>query len=285
MVAMKRNLKKAAKEKHMVLVDDVSDAVRFLLRWSGFKEWEVENSGVKLAKKVVISRDMKIIDAINLFKESVDFVFFMKDPSAADLSIGIPVFRQARVVTEDEPVTHVTEKDLLTGIRVKITDEPLAYVIRMRGRPTKRKGPGTGFRFGGGDVRRVKYTYYPPWSRAAFGGRLAGIAKHVLHQDNKFATSEDCQFACYYVALHEALESITGTIEVPGWPGFELDDMVMVSDTGTGIRSRLWVSNFNTVHERGEQASYKVTLSGAWVDTPDVIAIKKAINALVRSGE
>lgn len=285
MVAMQRQLKKAAREKHMVLVDDVSDAVRFLLRWSGFKEWEVENSGVKLAKKVVIDRSMKVIDAINLFKEAVDFVFYMKDPSGDDLSIGIPVFRQSRVVTEDAPVTNISEKDLLTGIRVKITDEPLAYVIRMRGRAVKKKKPGTGFRLGGGDVRRVKFTYYPPWSRAEFGGRLAGQLKHVLHQDDKFATAEDCEFACYYVALHEALESITGTVEVPGWPGFELDDLVMVSDTGTGIRSRLWVSNLSSAHELGEQTSYKMTLSGAWVDTPDVVAIKKVINAKVRSGE
>lgn len=285
MIAMQRSLKKAAREKHMVLVDDVSDAVRFLLRWAGFKEWEVENSGVKLAKKVVITREKKLIDAINLFKESVDFVFYMKDPSAADLSIGIPVFRQSRVVTEDAPVTSVTEKDLLTGIRVKVTDEPLAYVIRMRGRPVKKKKRGTGFLFGGGDVRRVKFTYYPPWARAPFGGRLAGQLKHVVHQDDKFATTDDCEFACYYVALHEALESVTGSIEVPGWPGFELDDLVMVSDLGTGIRSRLWVSNLSSVHERGEQASYKATLAGAWVDTPDVVAIKKVINRKVRSGE
>lgn len=286
MVAMKRNLTKTAKEKHQVLIEDVSDAVRFILRWAGFKEWNIEDTGVRLQKPVAIGRDSSLMDAINKFRESVNFVFFMSDPSADDLSIGIPTFRSPRVLTEDDPITEVSEVDLLTGIRVKISDAPLAYVIRMRGRATKDDEPtaGTGFLFGGGDVRRVKFTYYPPWARGD-NGRLAGLLKHVLHQDNKFKTAEDCEFACYYTAMQEALESVTGTIEVPGYPGFELDSFVMVYDTATGLRSRLWVSNLSSEFTTGEESSYKVTLSGSWVDTPDVVAMKEVINAKVRSNE
>lgn len=285
MVAMKRNISKEAKEKHQVLVDDVSDAIRFILRWAGFKEWEIENTGVRLKKPVVIGRDSSLMDAINTFKEAVNFVFFMGDPTDDNLSIGVPIFRAPRVVTDDEPIAEVKDIDLLTGIRLKISDAPLAYVIRMRGRAVKADEPtaGTGFLFGGGDVRRVKFTYYPPWARD--NNRLAGILKHVLHQDNKFETTEDCEFACYYTALQEALESVTGTIEAPGWPGFDLDRFVMVNDLGTGLRTRLWISNIESEIRSGERASYKVTLSGSWVDTPDVVAMKAVINERVRSGE
>lgn len=273
----------ADKQAHHIFIDDIADAVKVILRWAGFKEWNIESTGVRLKKPLVFNRGDHFIDAINKLAESTNYVFFMADPSADDLSIGIPTFRQARVVTEDQPVAEVRDIDLLTGIQVKLTDEPLGYSIRVRGREVSNFGPDSGYLIGGGDVRRVKFTYYPPWARE--WNELAGILKHVLHTDNKLTTAEDCEFACYYIALKEALESATGVIEIPGYPGFELDSFASVVDEGTGMNTRLWIAARTSTFTTGEKKTWKQTLSGTWVDVPEVVAIKQTINNAVKSNE
>jgi hypothetical protein len=160
-------------------------------------------------------------------------------------------------------------------------------VIRVRGRVANDdETEGTGYLIGGGGERRVKYTFYPPWSGPVHfpGGldRTAGILKHVVHQDPKLTSEEDCKWGAWYIALQEALASVTGTIEVPAHPALVLDQLVTVRDVGTGMRSRLWCAQRSVRFQSGEQASWKMTLSGTWVDTPDVIAMKNLINSNVR---
>lgn len=287
MVGIRRSLSAEAVKKRWVLVDDVSDAVKVILRWAGFKEWDIESAGVRLKRPVVFNRGDFLSDCIKRLAESTNYVFFMNDPTAADDSIGVPTFRQSRVITEDAPVAAVDDTNLLTGIRVKISDEPLAYSIRVRGRAADDDDAGAGFLIGGGDVKRVKFTFYPPWSGHGGSDDLAGILKHVVHQDSKLTSAEDCEFACYYIALAEALKSVTGTIEIPGFPAVELDSFVQVRDTGTGMWTRLWVAHRTTTWVGGEKASYTETASGTWVDTPNVISMKEVIQKalLERSNE
>lgn len=279
LAARKRELSSEAKEKRWVLVDDAADVVRVILRWAGFKEWDVEGTGVRLKRPVVFNRGDFLIDCIRKMAEAVNYVFFINDPTSDDLSLGVPVFRKSRVLTEDAPVAAVRDRDLLTGIRVKMTDEPLAYVIRVRGRLATDEETGAGYLIGGGSQRRVKFTYYPPWARLE--NRLAGILKHVVHHDNKLTSTEDCEFACYYIALQEALEAITGSIEIPATPVVELDSFVAVEDLGTGIFSRLWVASRSSEFTNGETRAWTQSVGGTWVDTPDVIAMKDIINAAV----
>lgn len=277
LAARKRELSAEAKEKRWILVDDASDVVKVILRWAGFKEWDVEKTGVRLKRPVVFNRGDFLMECIRKMAEAVNYVFYINDPSDADLSLGIPVFRQPRVLTEDAPRLAARDKDLLTGIRVKITDEPLAYVIRVRGRlATEEETEGTGYLIGGGSERRVKYTFYPPWARE--GNRLAGLLKHVVHQDNKLTTEEDCKFGCFYIALQEALESITGSVEIPATPVAELDSFAAIEDLGTGTFSRLWIASRSSEFLDGETRQWTQSLGGTWVDTPDVIAMKDIIN-------
>jgi hypothetical protein len=278
MVAIKRSLSSEALKKRWVLVDDVADAVKVIFRWAGFKEWDVESTGVRLKRPVVFNRGDFLVDAINKLAESTNYVVFMNDPTPADDSIGVPTFRQSRVITEDPARAAIDDKNLLTGIRVKISDEPLSYSIRVRGRAAEEDEAGAGFLIGGGDIRRVKFTFYPPWSGHGGSDQLAGILKHVVHQDPKLTSTEDCQFACYYIALAEALKEVTGTAELPGFPAIELDSFIQVRDVGTGMWTRLWVAHRTSTYEAtGKKRSYKATASGTWVDTPNVIAMKGVI--------
>lgn len=287
LVAIKRQMKKEAVEKRWVLVDDAADVIRVICRWAGFKEWSIENTGVRLKRPVVFNRGDFLMDCMRKIAEAANYVFFMDDPSPDPDSIGIPTFRNPAVLYDYTPYVEFKDTELLTAISVKITDEPLAYVIRVRGRiATGDETAGTGFLIGGNSERRVKYTFYPPWSGPTHfpGGedRLAGILKHVVHQDVKFTSEEDCKWACWYIALQEALASVTGTIEVPAHPALVLDQLVTVRDVGTGMRSRLWVAQRGVHFQAGEQATWKMTLSGTWVDTPDVVQMKNLINANVR---
>lgn len=248
----------------------------------------MESTGVRLKRPVVFNRGTFLMDVIRKIAESVNYVFFMDDPTSDDDSIGIPTFRNPAVLYDYTPYLEFRDDQLLTDIKAKITDEPLAYVIRMRGRlATKDETAGTGFLIGGGSERRVKYTFYPPWSGPTHfpGGedRLAGILKHVVHQDPKFTSEEDCKWACWYTALHQALQSVTGNIKVPAHPALVLDQLVTVRDVGTGMRSRLWIAQRSVRFEAGQQAKWEMTLGGTWVDTPDVIAMKNLINSNVRT--
>lgn len=282
LVASQQQITQTAIQNRWVLVDDASDVVRVLLRWAGFKEWDVQDTGVRLKRPVVFNRGMFLMDAINKVAEASQYIFLMDDPSPAAGSIGIPVFRKPTVVTDAQPYFEFADDNLLTGVRVKFTEEPLSYVIRVRGRIAKDDEPG-GFLIGGGSERRVKFTFYPPWSGHGGDDRTAGILKHVVHVDNVLTSTQDCMFACYYIALQEALASCTGTVEIPAFPGITPDMLVAVRDISTGMRSRFWVAQRATEFRAGEQATWKETLTGTWVDTPDVTAMKAIINAAVRN--
>jgi hypothetical protein len=128
------------KETRVVLVDDVADVVKVCLRWAGFTEWEVETTGLRLAEGgAVFNRSNFLIDPIQKACENTGYIFYMGDPSDSD-SRGVPVFRKNRVLL-DPPAAlpEVRDSDLLTGIKVKISEEPLAWNIRVRGKETKNK--------------------------------------------------------------------------------------------------------------------------------------------------
>jgi hypothetical protein len=275
MIALKRSVTAEASKRHYIAVEDVSDIVRVLLRWAGFKVWEVENTGVRLSKPLVIDRQQTLRSVIKQVADGTDFVFFMGDPLdefAADM--GTPIFRHIAAVRDDSPGIVLTEDQLLTGIQAKLDLDPLSTLIRIRGAPLKDDLSDTA------QVKYVTYDYTPPWAFL-----LPGLRKYFIHNDPKYKTSEDCKFAAFYIALQEALASATGTVEFPGWPGTTLDSFVGVIDTGTGLITRLWVSNRSSTFHSGEQASWKLSVGGAMVDTPFVQSVVDVINANVRTRE
>jgi hypothetical protein len=240
----------------------------------------VENTGTTLSEKIIVNRGMTYMDVIKRMADVSGYTFLMADPTARSNSLGMPTYRRTQIVTDAAPVVTVRDTDLLGPIDVKESDEPLAYIIRMRGRVA----PNRGLTIGGDQTKRLMYVYQPPWSIRPGGNQLGGILRHVIHTDNMFKTLDDCKFACFYLALNEALAAITATIQIPANPGIQLDDHVEVLDLGTGVTSRLSVQQRSSQLTRsGEQTLWTMTVGGALVDTLDVQAVVRRINTARRA--
>jgi hypothetical protein len=264
-------------KQNWVIVGDITGVVTTILRWAGFKEWDVEPAQARLPKRILANRSMKYIDVIKLVADAIGYTFYIGDPTSAENSIGVPVFKPSSVISGATPVATVRDEDLLTAISVKHTDEPLAYIIRVRGRTSD-----DGQRVGRDSTRRIMYTFSPPWRGTQELGyqdtQLAGILKHVIHTNQLFRSMDDCRFGAYYIGLAEALASTQAVIEVPGYPGFELDGQVVLEDLGTGLTTRLYISNRHDVFTAGERGGWKVTLTGALLDTANVQDMVTIIN-------
>lgn len=265
-----------------ILVDDISDVVKVILRWAGFKEWEVESAGATLPKRLIFNFNESYMDVIDRMIEGIGFVFYMKAPTTDDGSIGIPVWRYPRAVSLSQvPVAHIEDRMLLNAIDIKTTDEALATVIRVQG-----KGVTSGGVSLNGAAQRITYTFYPPWSSVGNGtpNRIAGIDKQVIRVDDLYTSLDDCRFAAYAIALREALASIQATIQFPGYPVFELDEQAELLDLGTGVSTRLAVDGVVSVFRAGdsvggEAAIYAMTVTGPLLDTEDISQMVAIIQA------
>lgn len=268
----RRKRKVDAKKQHWVLVNDLADVVRWVCMWAGFKEWEIENTGVTLQDTMVFHQGDYMIDVIRHCVQQGNFVFFIKKPTDDDRSMGVPVFRRSRALL-GSPVEEVRDTDLLTGLQGKFTVNMLAQIIRFRGKPpetSKQKRPAA--------------RYWPPWSGShhdvATGvydhetrglvGRTGGVYRHESHEDQGLETNDECMMACLLTALQMALAAFQGVVEIPGFPGVELDDQVSVLDQASAFNTRLWVSSRSSTFTRGDQTEWKTSLTGALLDTPDV---------------
>jgi hypothetical protein len=277
-----RKRKAEAKQKHWILTDDSSDVVKWCLMWAGFHEWEVENSGVRLAKNLVFHQGDFLSQPIKFLTDQGQFVYFMKPPTTHPDSIGVPVFRYSTVLEPKRPVAQVTDGDILTDAQPKWSKESLSYIIRCRGKATRQYQPG-GVPLGEDRTKRIQGVYLPPWSGAhhnvktglydhgpGFTDRLAGLRRHRVIYDEGVRTQEEALEMCVLAAIQEAMASNTMSIEVPGNPLLTLDEHVSVIDRASGVNSRLWSADIHSTFTDGTQVEWKITLSGALLDTPDM---------------
>lgn len=275
-----------AVKNHWVLVNDISDVVKLLCAWAGFKEWEIEDTGAalptgiggELGKRLVVDETQSFMDVIKILEKGVGFSFFVKAPSADEDSLGIPCWRRTRTVMALgesawesggqeawAAAATVTDSTLVTAIEVKRSSEELRDAIRVFGR--------------GNEGKRLRYIFFPPWSGAPSGtSKLAGVLKQLSHKDDYLTTIQQCQYVAFLIALQEALESIEGTVEVPGFP-FELEEHVIVLDLGTGLSTRLAINGASSVMTSGEKAKWTSSLKGHLIDTPDVADMVAIINS------
>jgi hypothetical protein len=275
--SIEQDAKKASTRRY-VLVDDASDIVRVCLRWAGFKEWEVEQTGVQIAEPYVVEKSVTLMDAINKVKELTGFAFFMAGPDDDDLSLGIPVFRKARIYSPiQQGVPEVRDTSVLTDLKQKFSDEPLRYIIRVRGAqvPTvgKQQIPKGGMLLGGDKVKRFMYVYRPPWE-----DRMGGVIRHVTQYDATLQSRVECEIGAYLLAANIALANATAQFSVPGTPHIGLDQMVSVIDAGTGHNARVYIATLRRTLQRGEHASYQADFGGAIPDTPDVREVVSRLN-------
>lgn len=286
--AVKRKQKEDVAEKRWILVDDAAEVVKCCLRWAGFQEWEVESTGVRLTDKRIFNRSDFLIDAIKWVGELTNYVFFMGDPSSHPDSRGVPIFRSNRAM---EPagfeLLPITDAETLTGIKARFTDEPLARVIRVRGKLVDQdEGGKRDFVGTGADTWAAYQAFYiPPWGRFDDRHRLGGLIKHVVHVDQFLESHLECHIAARFIAAAEALASATATLEIAGYPGLDLDQQVWLHDRATGLASRLWIASRSSSFSRGETTKYTTSIGGALIDIPDLVSIRAELSRLVRDSD
>lgn len=283
--AIRRQRDKDAVTQQWILVDDLADIVRCVLRWAGFKTWEVQNTGVRLQKHdtLVYNRQKKLMDIVQDICKLTGFVFFINDPENDTDSIGVPTFRRPNAMVQNPGLLRgVRDTDMLTSATANFDDANLGSPIRVRGNIAK-QGQG-GRTLGADTTKRFHGFYVPPWS-----DRLAGLLKHVIHYEPLMTSNEDCQYLALLIAFNEALSSSTATVECPANPAVELDGQFAVVDNASGLQTRIYVTDRTQVFQTGggtsggttgttrssgisqsSSMSWFMTLGGALLDTPDV---------------
>lgn len=292
-----------------VIVDDAVDVVKCILRWAGFKEWEVEDSGVNLGQPLSVDKTQTAMQVINAVRDQLGYVFFMGEPTNNDLSIGVPIFRRASVLIAERetPTVNVQSKDLITDLKPTHDNKDERDTIRVFGQYTDVQFPTTsetnelrdywwpwfvgpksvyalkdpinvddnGNRY---VVRQPNAWYGPPWVwRAA--SETKPLTDYNLGDGGVigFRTDEECRVAAILIAIQIGLAMDTATMQVPGQPAIGLDSFVGVDEHGTGVTSRLYVTNRkSTMRIDGQQGSsdteliWSSELGGALVDNPDM---------------
>lgn len=278
----RRTIKQIAVKNRWILCGDVSDIVRVVLRWAGFEEWAVEDTGIKIKGTYTVNQSKYLMDIITDVCQQTGFVFFMKEPTNME-SLGKPVFRRNQALTTKPVVAEVRDTDLLTGVQVKMTDEPLSSSITIRGKLAKKSQGGRALGNEFGNERHIMGRYTPPWAkRLTPEDRLAGVLKYVVADRPDLKSQDTCLYGCMQIALYEVLEAVTAVVEIPGNPAFELDEHASLIDTNTGLNTRLWISQRRSEQTFGSDASWKVSMTGALLDSPDITAIKRDVHDLFR---
>ena len=252
------------KNHRWVKIKDATDIVRCVLRWAGFKEWEVENSGVDLSTTAVFDKSKTYMDVINAVKEQLGYVFFMGEPTDDDLSIGVPVFRRSSILipARSHPIS-VRDQDLLTDIKPQHDNKSDRHIIRVRGALNTATGKGideaTARTAAQDNTKRVTFVYFPPWSR-----RMSGVLKQITYYNMGagtmlgFTSNKQCAVAAVLIAVQIGLARDTATLQTAGNPAFGLDGFAFITDAGTGIASRLYISNRKTTMQIGGDGTSSV---------------------------
>lgn len=283
--------KDEAVKNHWILVDDVSDIVKTVLQWAGFRadgvhaEWEIETVGVRLKDKLVFDRQAFLIDIIWKLAEMTSYVFFVRPPSSFDesdlskgntdnLSTGIAVFRQ-NAAMKAKPIDKrylIRDEDLLTDIQPHFSNEPLSDSVRVRGttvaKAKKRKNPNI-HPLGADRTRRYQYSYRPVWARSG-RRRFGNIRKPVVHYDEQVDSVFEAKIACLLIAFRESLEASQVQFDCRFFPPIYIDHQVVVEDASTALFTRLWVASRSWEWHGGESAAFSMSLGGALLDVPDV---------------
>jgi hypothetical protein len=280
LIAYALHKKADAKKNQWILVDDASDVVKVVLRWAGYREWEVEDFGWRIEKDKpwVFHQSDFFIDVINYVKSQGDFVFFEKPPTTHDESLGVPVFRHSRALRPPgDAVLGAADFNLLTGVNATLNVVGRPSIVHVRGREAKKGQHGRSL--GEDRAKRVWAKYIPPWgTKHSTRYRQANILRHHTHFDPNLTTNGECKVAAVLIAIQYQLQSFTAHIEIPGHPGAELDDHVSIRDEGTGVDTRIWVADIQSQFTSGEQAKWTVTIGGALIDTEDMVLLGRALN-------
>lgn len=280
-----------------VIVDDATDIVRCALRWCGFKEWQIEDAGVQLKTAYLVDRSKTWMDVINEIASQLGYVFFIAEPTTADLSIGVPIFRKQSLLLANPAQPTTLDSTMLTDVQPNHDNSNDRHIIRVRGRFAKRNQGGRPII--GGDMTQDgqvlnTFQYWPPWMP-----NMAGIIKQLTYYNIGsngvlgFSSNWECEVACLLIAVQIALGRDTATVQCPASPALGLDSTAFIYDTkGSGIASRQYITGRRSTMTLGgdgtsavssaAQMLWSMELSGSLIDNPEwetiVSDYHKAIN-------
>jgi hypothetical protein len=273
-----------ARAHRWIRIKDSVDIVKCVLRWAGFKEWEVEDSGVNISTTVTFDKAKTYMDVINAVKEQLGYIFFIGEPTSDDLSIGVPIFRRGSVmVSQRSRPIAIRDKDLLTDIKPQHDNKDDRHIIRVRGTINKQDGATLGqgvARIAGQDqFRRNTFVYIPPFGGTHVAKRMAGVLKQFTYYNLGdqsvlgFTSNRQCAVAAVLIAIQIGLARDTGTLQTPGNPAFGLDSFAFLTDAGSGVASRLYVSNRKSTMTIGGDGSsqQKSPYGGAGGSSTDLV--------------
>ena len=252
---------------YAVVCKDLSDMVSQTLTWSGLPRHVARKTGVSLSAPYIYGQSAYLIDVITKAKDVTGYTFFMGEPTE-DYPMGRPTFKRSNIATMRETDVELKDEHLLTDVQWQRTDEPLAGIIRVRGKPTPRERGGVGA--GEDHEPRVMAVYRPPWH---VHERDARMLRHVVHYEDAFTTLQECMASAQMIALQEALAATTATVEIPAHPALQLDDIISIYDRPSGLSTRAWVASKQSTFVGGKNASWKQSLGMALADTPDVVQV------------
>ena len=254
--------------KRWVIVNDYAEIVRWSLRNAGFpkNQWAVQDTGANLAEPLVFDRSQTHIDVIRKVQDLTGYTFFVGEPTAS-FPLGVPTFRRTKAVVKPlNPVLDLKAAQMLTGCQWATDDNAKSSIIRVRGKetPTIRGGLPLGH-----DRPTILGVYRPPWHRSN-PPRDARILKHVTITEPLYKTQQQVDVTARMIALAQAMAGDTATVEIPAYPGLQLDDIINLDDPYAGINSRAWIAQKTSTFTTGKDASWKMSLGTGLLDTPDV---------------
>lgn len=272
----------ALHRKKWVIVKDYAEIVRWSLRCAGFPKnmWSVADCGANLAEPLVFDRSQTHIDVIRKVQDLTGFTFFIGEPTTA-MPMGVPTFRRTKAVVKPlNPTLDLKSTQMLTGCQWSTDDQSKATIIRVRGKdtPTVRGGRPLGH-----DAPTILAVYRPPWHKQTNGNppRDAGVLKHVTITEPLYKTQQQVDVAARMIALAMAMAGDTATLEIPAYPGLQLDDIINLDDPYAGINSRAWVAQKTTTFTTGKDASWVMSLGVGLLDTPDVTEVLADLGAVL----
>jgi hypothetical protein len=133
------------------------------------------------------------------------------------------------------------------------------------------------------------FTYWTPWMP-----RMAGVIKQLTYYNIGtnavlgFTSIQQCMVAAILIAYQIALARDAATAQCPGNPAMGLDSFIYIIDTGTGVTSRLYITDRQSTMELGgdgtslatsgyqsgggqasDELRWGTELGGALVDNPE----------------
>lgn len=271
------NGRPGVKSNHWVLIDDLTDMVKAVFMWAGFHEWETEDIGWSLEHPMIWSMDKFFIDMLTAAQDQANWLFYMTSPSSSSESLGVPCFVHNRATDPPPPggLLEIRDQDMLEAVEPKFDLSNLPYIIRYRGDVDTENGVV----YDGDLVKRYNAAYFPPWSGAGpnitESGRNAGVRRHELTVDTNLKSDEQCMFAAILAALQYALQFATAQIQIPGYPGIELNEQISIVSGVTGINSRMWVASVSDEQTGGPSGTWEMTVGGSLIDNVDMEQIRK----------